>query len=379
MNFQQEFPQETNLVYLNHAAVGPWPHRTRIALNDFALENTVLGATQYPNWMTKEAELREQLRQLVNAASVDEIALLKNTSEALSVVAYGLTWSEGDEILISDEEFPSNRIVWESLQEKFGVKVLTASVSNTDSPEQNFIDAITANTKLVSISSTQYASGISLDLKMIGQHCRRHNILFCVDAIQSIGARPFDVQEIYADFAMADGHKWMLGPEGVAVFYCRHALLESLEVQQYGWHMIDNPGDYAKQTWSIAKNAKRFECGSPNMLGAFALSASLSLLLEVGTDAIHEQILKNVAYLEDAITSIKGVKILSTPVPRLKSGILTFEVEGVDSNQLYQALMKERVICANRGGGVRFSPHFYHEQSSLDRGVDVLQRLIQSM
>ncbi|MNH22896.1 putative cysteine desulfurase [compost metagenome] len=135
----------------------------------------------------------------------------------------------------------------------------------------------------------QFGSGLRLDLTRLGQGCRARKVLFCVDAIQQIGALPFDVQRYECDFAMADGHKWMLGPEGLGVFYCRAALRPQLRLNAYGWHMLDNMGDFERRQWQPARSARRFECGSPNMLGACALEASLSLLEEVGMDEVARQ------------------------------------------------------------------------------------------
>ncbi|TPW13737.1 MAG: hypothetical protein FD130_1522, partial [Halothiobacillaceae bacterium] len=238
-----EFPQEPGLCYLNHAAVAPWPKRTMQAVTQFAIENMTLGATHYPRWLTKEAQLREQLRELINAPTRDDIALLKNTSEALSVVAYGLPWQAGDNIVISDQEFPSNRIVWESLANR-GVELRSVALESAATPEEALLQAIDSRTRLLSISSIQYATGVRLHLERLGDYCHTHQVLFCVDAIQSLGALPLDVQAIHADFVMADGHKWLLGPEGVALFYCSSRAREWLTLQQFGWHMVENLGDY---------------------------------------------------------------------------------------------------------------------------------------
>ena len=162
MVWQNEFPQDETLVYLNHAAVGPWPKRAQLAISAFAEENIYHGAANYPNWLKVEQSLRQRLQRLINAPSYDDIALQKNTSEALSVIAYGLAWQRGDNIVISSHEFPSNRIVWESLANQ-GVTVKIADLDNSSDSEQTIIDCIDAHTRLVSISSVQYASGLKID------------------------------------------------------------------------------------------------------------------------------------------------------------------------------------------------------------------------
>ena len=280
-DFSDQFPQQEELIYLNHAAVGPWPRVATESVKQFAEENCLIGAAEYPKWLKVERRLRKALAELIGVPSLFDIALLKNTSEALSVVAYGLEWQTGDNIVTSNQEFPSNRIVWESLAQ-YGVELREADLTTGPSPEDALLSQIDKQTRLVTISSIQYASGLQMDLERIGTYCRENNILFCVDAIQSIGAVQFDAQAVKADFVMADGHKWMLGPEGLAVFYCRPDLREQLRLYQYGWHMVDPLGDYTSKEWQVTPSARRFECGSPNMLGIHALEASINLLLEIG-------------------------------------------------------------------------------------------------
>ncbi len=213
-----EFNLRKDIIYLNHAGVSPWPYRTSKAVQNFAEENMLSGSFNYTIWLGIESQLRRCTRKLINAPSEDDIAFLKNTSEALSVVAYGLEWRKGDNIVSSNQEFPSNRIVWESLAQK-GVEFREADLNNSKSPEDALFSLVDNKTRLITISSVQYSTGLQMNLNLIGEFCKSRGILFCVDAIQSLGAMRFDVQQIQADFVMADGHKWMLGPEGLAVFY----------------------------------------------------------------------------------------------------------------------------------------------------------------
>jgi selenocysteine lyase/cysteine desulfurase len=374
--FEHEFKLADDICYLNHAAVAPWPQRTVEAVQRFADENGRVGSQHYDSWLQTEQQLREQLRQLVNAGSTDEIALLKNTSEALSVVAYGLDWRAGDEIVISDQEFPSNRIVWESLA-PLGVKLIQVDMGRSSSPEQALLAALTSRTRLLSVSSVQYASGLALDLEALGAECRRAGVAFCVDAIQSIGVKPFDVQACQADFVMADGHKWMLGPEGLALFYCRREWIARLALRQFGWHMVEVPGDYDRKNWQPAASARRFECGSPNMLGVHALHASLGLLLEVGVDNVFNSVSSNVQYLIDILNKNKADLISSTE-PGRRAGIVTFRLPGVASETLFRQLQAQGVICALRGGGIRFSPHFYTPRAVVQRAVGLALQIQKS-
>ena len=366
-SYIDEFVLSKDICHLNHAAVGPWPKRTVEAVRRFGEENASHGSQHYGRWLETEQSLREQLQRLINARSSAEIALLKNTSEALSVIAYGIDWRPGDEVVISNQEFPSNRIVWESLA-SMGVRVIEADIDRMDPPEQAVIAAISDRTRLVSISSVQYGTGLALDLKTIGVACKAAGVAFCVDAIQSIGVKPMDVQAYHADFVVADGHKWMLGPEGLALFYCREEWISRLALKQYGWHMVEALGDYDLRSWEAATSARRFECGSPNMLGIHALHASVALLLEVGLREIANKVSSNISFLIELLRN-NGFSIISETHPDKRAGIVTFQHPDKNTEKLYAHLQSQGVICALRGGGVRFSPHFY-------TGTDILERAV---
>ncbi|MFQ6575610.1 aminotransferase class V-fold PLP-dependent enzyme [Pseudomonas sp. UM16] len=371
--FLDEFEQASGLRYLNHAAVAPWPRRASQAVARFANENVLLGARDYSDWMAMEQRLRERLMRLTNAPSTDDIALVKNTSEALSFVAFGLQWQTGDQIVISDEEFPSNRIVWEALADQ-GVEVLQVSLKGQD-PETDLLAACGPRVRLLAISAVQFASGLHLDLARLGQGCRERNVLFCIDAIQQLGALPFDVQAYQCDFAMADGHKWMLGPEGLGVFYCRAEVRAQLKLSEYGWHMLEHMGDYSRTTWEPARSARRFECGSPNMLGAAALDASLSLLEEVGMEQVATLLAERVQWFYDGLAAIPGVTVHSPEDPQRRSGIVSFSIAGVENTETYLRLKQEQVVCITRGPGVRFSPHFYTTKQVIDETLQIVRQI----
>jgi len=361
------FNLDPELIYVNHAAVAPWPTRTVKAVEEFAIQNGRVGSRHYEQWLKTEQALKQSLATLINAPSADEIALLKNTSEGLSIIAKGIDWQAGDNIVISNQEFPSNFIVWDALKHK-GVELRIADISNQDDPEQAVIDKMDINTRLLSISAVQYASGLKMDLPQLGQACRDYKTLFCVDAIQQIGALQFDVQAINADFVVADGHKWMLGPEGLALFYCRQSSMQYLKLQQFGWHMVEDLADFNAMTnWQPAKNARRFECGSPNTLTIHALHASVGLLLELGMEQVEERVLGNIQSLISLFKSFSDIRILSPQNRQRHAGIFTFKKQGIDNQKLYQFLVDKGAVCALRGGGIRFSPHFYNQTSQFEQ------------
>lgn len=380
-DISKDFSLTDNIFYLNHAAVSPWPVTTAMVIKQFAEENAQFGAAQYLKWLNIEQELRENIRQLINAPSSNDIALVKNTSEALSFVAYGLDWKPGDNIVIAQQEFPSNRIVWQSLQSQ-GVTVkfvdLYKDITKKHTPEDNLIAAIDNKTRLLSVSSVQYADGFRINLKKLGQYCKQHQVLYCIDAIQSIGALNFDVQTVNADFAMADGHKWLMSPEGLGLFYCRESLRKQMKLSQYGWRMTENQFDFDSHSWTEAKTARKFECGSPNMLGIHALNNSIKLILKRNIGFIEQLIVKNSQYIVKKLETVPEISLQSDINTDRISGIIAFRHAQISSEILYNELMAKNVICAMRHGNVRFSPHYYTSTKVIDAAIEILIKIIAS-
>jgi cysteine desulfurase/selenocysteine lyase len=254
------------------------------------------------------------------------------------------------------------------------VELIQVSLACPD-PEAALLAACGPRTRLLSISSVQYASGLHLDLPRLGQGCDSRGVLLCVDAIQQLGALPFDVQASHCAFAMADGHKWLMGPEGLGVFYCRSDLRDQLKLHEYGWHMLEHPSDYLRQDWQPARSARRFECGSPNMLGAMALEASLSLLEEVGMVNVSHALNDRITHLQEGLLRISGITLHSPRNPQRRAGIVNFTLAGHQQAELFKRLTAEQVVCAQRGAGIRLSPHFYTADRVLDETLTLLSQL----
>lgn len=389
-----EFDLSPDICYLNHAAVAPWPRRAVTAVTRFAEENGHRGAAQYPAWLATERRLRERLANLLSAPSADDIALVKNTSEGLSILAQGLDWRPGDNVVGIAQEFPSNRIPWEALRDQ-GVEYRTLDLYPhatpktsqgpsgdlaLEDPETALLGLCDDRTRAIAVSSVQYARGLRLNLERLAGACHRRGILLFLDAIQSLGAQPLDLRQIPADAVVADGHKWLLGPEGIAVLYVDPALRPRLRLHQFGWHMVAHPGDYDRTDWTPSPSATRFEPGSPNLLGIHALEASLSLLQEVGLNAVATAIEQRVSRLIDLIDQA-GFELLTPRDPGRRAGILSFRVPDApcDPQTLWRALMAKGVFCAPRGGGIRFSPHFYTDEAVLDKALALTRATLASL
>ena len=369
-----EFPLEPGLCYLNHAAVGPWPLRTVKAVNAFAQRNLTRGAADYPSWLEVVQRLRRRLAALVGAEDPDDIALLKNTSEALSLVGQGLPWRAGDNIVGVADDFCSNRMVWESLADR-GVGYRPVDALAGDDPEGRLIDALVDDVRLLAVSTVHFATGYRFDIARLSAACRERSVLLVVDAIQSLGAVPFDLAETPVDFLAWGSHKWLLAPEGIGCLYCRREQRDRLRLQQFGWGMRAAPFAFESTDWAPSETATRFEPGTPNMLGIHALDASLDLFEEIGMDTVSRMLADNVARLEDGLRALPGIEIVTPADPARRAGILTFRAATLDGAALYDGLMQRGVICSPRAGGVRLAPHFYTRPDVLARTIETIAEL----
>lgn len=372
-----EFPVDPEICYLNHAAIGPWPRRTAQRVANLAQQIMTRAGSDYPHWLETEQRLRERIAWLINAPSADDIALTKNTSEGLSIISRGLAWQPGDEVIGVSDDFCSNTMVWSTLDDR-GVVYKQIDVHAEPDPEAALIAAIGPATRLLAISTVHFATGYRFDVKRLAQACREHDILLSVDAIQSLGAAAFDVQDIDADFVTCGGHKWLLSPEGIGFLYCRPSLRDALKLQQFGWAMRDSPYAFESETWTEATSARRFEAGTPNMTGIHAMEASISLFEEVGFEFIEQRLAEHLARLETDLLAIPGVSLVTPTDPDRRVGILTFRHVTIDGSHLHAKLMRQQLICSPRAGGVRLSPHFYTSEAVLDRALALIRQTIQS-
>lgn len=362
-------------LYFNHAAVGPWPRCTAEAVERFARENMEHGSLGFWDWVKREQELRQQLAQLTGATSADDIALLKNTTECISAVAWGLDWAEGANIVIPQGEFPSNRLPWLAQQER-GVQLREVDILGAENAEDALLQAMDSDTQLLSVSAVQWSDGFTLDLERLGQACRQRGVLFFVDAIQQLGALEMDVNACCIDFLAADAHKWLLAPEGIAVFYCRDSARPRLKLLQQGWHMADEPWNFQRSEWLPSTTALRFEAGSPNSIGQAALHASAGLLLETGMSHIAARVRSNTGYLIRRLRTFPDITVSSRTEPDRRSGIVSFRHAQKAPAVLQSQLKAAGVTCAVRGGSVRVSPHFYQGESELERFVELLAHIV---
>lgn len=366
---ETEFPVTRKYIYLNHAGVSPIPASAAAAAVDLLTLFRDEGAFHLRKWLEIAEEVRGRFARLIGA-SQEEVAFVKNTSEGLSIVAAGFPWKEGDNLVTADVEFPANVYPWLRLRSR-GVEVRMIPAREGRLRKEDLFAACDGKTRLITLSSVEFANGYRNDLPGIGEFCQRHGIFFCVDGIQSLGVIPMDVKSYGIDALSADGHKWLLAPEGIGGFYLSRDVLEMIEPVVLGWHSVRNRFDFEHYDFTLSPDARRFEPGSFNTVGLAAFNASLRLLLTIGIDRIWERVHRlTEAALESAGRA--GYEILTPRKPEERSGIVTFRLPGVDAPALWKALLSRGVVCASRSGGIRISPHFYNTPEEIERFFEIL-------
>jgi cysteine desulfurase/selenocysteine lyase len=365
LRYREDFPVTRELIYLNHAAVAPLCRRAAQAMKDLTEDACFYGSLHYGDWMDVYSGLRTAAARLLNA-SPDEIAIVKNTSEGVATVASGFNWESGDRVVAFEEEFPANYYPWRRLESR-GVKVSWLSIYD---PIEKIAEAI-RGARLLAISFVNYLSGFRVDLRKIGELCREHDCFFFVDAIQGMGAFPIDVEDCYIDALAADGHKWMLGPEGNGILYVRRRWLDSIEPVEFGWTNPASYADYSSRDMTLRPDAGRYECGTLNTVGCFGLKAAIEFLLEVGVENIRDSVLNLADQLEQGVRE-KGYEVMVGRTSATGSGIVSFRHPHADSRAVVSELKRAGILGAPRQGWVRLSPHFYISPEDIDAVLSAL-------
>ena len=366
----REFPVSGEKVYLAHAGVSPVPA---------CVERAVASAVSAAARDDQEEGLSILLRQTRTRASEllgadpGEVALIGPTTTGISAVAAGLDWQAGDEVLIYQDDFPVNVYPWQALESR-GVTVrrLSTPTLGEITPEL-VVEQLAAKTRLVALASCHFVSGYRIDHDAIGRLLRERDVLFCLDAIQTLGAFPTTVEHV--DFLAADAHKWLLGPCAAGVFYVRRDLQDRLAPQAFGWNNVRWPNYVARETMNLRSDARRYEAGSFNVLGIAGLNAALGLLLEVGIAAIAADLTAKRTGLAAALQA-KGYEVFF-PEGQQTGGITSCWREGTDIKAVGERLAAENIIASVRGDRagrdyLRFSPHFYNTSSDLDLALELL-------
>jgi selenocysteine lyase/cysteine desulfurase len=364
-----EFPVAEEWAYLDHAAVSPLPRRSARAIRDWADDQAARGAVDWPSWERKVEGLRDRLAAWIRCHR-DEVAFVSSTTHGIGLVAEGFPWAEGDNVVVPAEEYPSNIYPWMNLADR-GVSVRLVPSRDDRIWIEDLRDAMDARTRVLAVSHVEFASGFRNDLDALGELCRSRGVAFFVDAIQGLGPFEVDVERTPIDFLAADGHKWLLGPEGAGFLYIRRDWIDRLRPLGVGWHSVVGSFNAPEIEFRLKPSAQRWEGGSFVMPGLQGLAASMSLLAEIGPRAVSERILDRAEAVREASASA-GWTVLGSKRPADRSGIVAVAAEGVDPQAASRTLRRRGVVVACRRGRLRISPHVYANDDDLRRLRDAL-------
>lgn len=369
--YRDEFPVKREHIYFNHAGVCPLPRRVAAAAQGVFEQQMETGGAKYERWLRGIHEARQSLAKLTRAGS-EEIAVVKNTTHGLMIAAGSIPFEAGDNVVTTAIEFPANVYPWLGL-ERYGVETRFVGARNGRILVDDLRAAMDRRTRAIAVSWVQFTSGFRIDLGKLSQLCRDKNCYLVVDAIQGLGALQIDLGRYSIDFLAADGHKWMLSAEGAGVLYVRRQILGELQPHALGWLGMEDPFDFLNYNIRPVAEARRFEEGSQNVAGIHALGAAAGLFLEAGPAQVESEVLALTDSLCERLQSI-GCEITAPRGEQEKSGIVTFKHERAEAKTLAERLTAEGVECVERGGAVRFSPHFYNDADEVERAVDIVRR-----
>jgi len=368
-----EFPVTREQIFLAHAADCPLPRRVAEAISKYAGECTT-GDQEgfvFPGVLNEGRKLGAQLLN----CQPEEVAFVGPTSLALSFIASGLKFRKTDNILIYFDDYPSNVYPWTALAEQ-GVQVRLINTRELGVIRPiDVMGQIDENTRLVALASCHFISGYRIDYQAIGKYLRDRGILFCLDAIQTVGSFPTTVENV--DFLAADAHKWLLGPCGAGLLYVRRSVQERLTPPIYGWNNVRSPNFVAQEQIVFRNTAQKYEAGTQNLLGIVGLVAGMEMILELGVDNISRELLRQRSWLVQALQNKNFTVLQANSPPETGSSIVSFFRKDGDMPTLHQKLLEANIttsLRADRGGQkyIRLSPHFYNTEAEFQRLMEFL-------
>ncbi|MBS0210844.1 MAG: aminotransferase class V-fold PLP-dependent enzyme [Planctomycetes bacterium] len=362
--FRRLMPVAERWAYFDHAAVAPLTAPAQKVLADWAADVAANGDVYWPRWAQGLPQVRRTAAELIGA-DADEVALVRNTTEGVNLVAEGFPWQPGDNLVTLADEFPTNQYAWLNLASR-GVETRRLPTTNGRYDLADLAALCDQRTRLISISWVNFAHGWRNDLDALAELAHSRGAYLFVDAIQGLGVLPLDVRRTPVDFLAADGHKWLLGPEGAGLFYLRREHLDLLRPLGVGWNSVVGSHDFSRIDFRLKPSAERYEGGTWNMGGLLAMGESLKLLAQLGTAACEERILHLTDQACERLGSV-GAEIMSDRSGPRRSGIVSFTVPGRDPQELRAQAIKQGVVLSCRGGGLRISPHVYNDETDVDR------------
>ncbi len=367
-DFRGQFPVTGRWAFLDHAAVAPLSLPAVTAIRDYAdsLAENGIAAVKY--WLDRIAAVRELAARLINSRDANDVYFIPNTTYGVGVIAEGFPWRAGDNVVLAREEYPSNQYPWMNLRPR-GVEVRSVESRGSRLAIDDIRAAMDHRTRVLTVSSVEFASGYRNDLDALGALCRERDVFFFVDAIQSLGVSPLDVQRTPIDALAADGHKWLLGPEGAGIGYIRREWVERIHPIGVGANSVVHPYAFTTIDFTLKPHAGRWEGGAYNVPGIAALGASLELLLNAGIPWIEERVTSLTDYLCDR-ASRRGWSIFSSRSTGEKSGIVSLVCPSLSASEVQTRCRAAGVIVNNRADRVRVSPHAYNTTDEIDRFLE---------
>ncbi len=367
-DFREHFPVTRRWAFLDHAAVAPIPDVAIAALEEYSRSLAENGVAAVRDWLGRIKQVRGLAARLINAPDADDVYFVPNTTHGIGVIAEGFPWQPGDNVVLPAEEYPSNQYPWMNLKSR-GVEVRSVPSRGSRVSVDDIRDAMGGRTRVLAVSAVEFASGYRMDLHALGQLCRDKDVFFFVDAIQALGVFPIDVQRTPIDALSADGHKWLLGPEGAGIGYVRRDWVERLHPIGVGANSVVRPYAYSTIDFTLKAHAGRWEGGAYNVPGITALGASLQLLLDTGIDNIENRILELTDHLCDRAPAM-GLEVFSSREPGEKSGIVSLVKPGEPSDAVMKQCRAAGVVVNSRAGRIRVSPHAYNTAEEIDRFLE---------
>jgi cysteine desulfurase/selenocysteine lyase len=365
-----EFPVTEHWAFFDHAAVAPLPRRSATMFGTWADDQMHNGVVHWPNWERKLELIRAHVAHLIHAEP-NEIAFINNTTQGIGLIAEGFPWREGDHVVSAAEEYPSNIYPWMNLASR-GVSLTLVPSREGRIWIEDLAAAMTARTRVLAISHVEFASGFRNDLDALGALCQRRGVALFVDAIQGLGPLTIDVKRTPIAFLAADGHKWLLGPEGAGLLYVRRDWIDRLRPLGVGWHSVVTHYNAPEPDFTLKPNAQRWEGGTFNMPGLHAFGASVGLLLEIGAEVVSQRILDRAEAVR-TLARAAGWTVYGSTRPGDLSGIVALERPGVNPDVAAKRLRERGVVVASRRGRVRVSPHVYNNEEDLERLAEGLR------
>ncbi|MEP6944736.1 MAG: aminotransferase class V-fold PLP-dependent enzyme [Acidobacteriota bacterium] len=366
------FPALERYVYLNSAAVAPLPTVSIDAMNDQLRDVSAHGSAHYQEWINTKERCRALVAEMLHVRD-DQVAFVRNTSDGFASIANGLKWAAGDNIVSFAGEFPSNFYAWRRVRDAFGVELRLCGETDGRVNIDELLSLIDENTKVVALSSVQFASGYRADLERVGRAAHSVDALFCVDIIQGFGAMPYDLPAQFVDAACGAGHKWLCSPEGCGLIYLSDRARERVEPTLVGWISVETPWDFADREQPLKPNALAWESGTGPSSLFYGLEQSLKLLHSAGAEQIEAHLReltdRLIAGIDDTV-----YEIVSSRIEGERSQIVCIKHRGgLHPNEIAARLAERDIIVSPRGDRLRIAPHFFNNENDIDRFLDGLR------